>query len=110
MTRSVSAGTFSRRPTHSVVMSAATVIGGTATSGSNPAFGARSARTRRKDGSASLPVTNRTRGGLVEGYPPAHLLNRREGQHLDGTAALRRLRVESQAGFLMPAADVADRQ
>ena len=50
------------RATQLVVMRAATVIGRTATSGSKPARGARSASTRRRAGSASLPVTNRRRG------------------------------------------------
>src|SRR5262245_8071718 len=51
------------RATQSVVSSAATVIGNTATSASNPDRGPSSASTRRNAGSARRPVTKRRRGG-----------------------------------------------
>src|SRR5262249_33682507 len=64
-TRSTLLGTCKCLAVHSVVSNAATVIGITATSASNPARGPNSATTRRNAGSARLPGTKRMRGGRV---------------------------------------------
>ncbi len=61
-TLSTPAGTSRWRAIHRGVMRAATVMGMTATSASNPARGASRSRTWRRANSASRPVTNRYRG------------------------------------------------
>ena len=61
-TRSTPSGTSRCRAIQRVGISAATVIGRTATSATKPATAARSSRTWRRANSASRPVTKRIRG------------------------------------------------